>query len=55
MTTCPHCGNDTTAERPAPAGSLAAGQQLYRTRHEGVQLLPPEDTTDNVDFSREQR
>jgi hypothetical protein len=53
MPNCPHCGRDTTAERPAPTGSLEAGAQAYRTRHNGVQLLTPEDTSDNVHVPRD--
>jgi hypothetical protein len=48
MTNCPHCGRDTNAERPAPTGTLAAGDQAYRARRQGVTILPGADTSDNA-------
>lgn len=51
MSKCPHCGQDTKAEQPEAAGSLAAGSQLYRQRNQGARILPGRDTTsDNVTF-----
>ncbi|MEV7264191.1 hypothetical protein AB0N38_11630 [Micromonospora aurantiaca] len=54
MSTCPHCGKDTTTEPIAPAGSLARGEQLFRQRRQGVRIergadLPPDVTPQRPD------
>lgn len=48
MTTCPHCGKDTSTEPAAERGTLAAGAQTYRQRRPGVRILPGDNRPDNT-------
>ncbi|MFY1582872.1 hypothetical protein ACN267_32130 [Micromonospora sp. WMMD734] len=48
MSNCPDCGKDTSTEPAAPAGTIAAGSQLYRTRRQGVRIDRGSDTGTDV-------